>query len=215
MRPKPTPPPTPNLTICCATSRWRWTPCACATRPARAARPRHGQAGRSAESGRRDRVADAGVAPAGRCAGAVVAGARCGHAPCADGNACRARPAGSEPRGRHRHRHRHPGSASSRRGSRANGLSSRLTSTTLGCTTASRRGWCGSSSTAASSCAHRLGAGACRRCCSTPAASAAPPGVVTARVFAPRFHEIFNEPEQAEVCAVLAAWLSPPSMTRR
>jgi alpha-beta hydrolase superfamily lysophospholipase len=40
-------------------------------------------------------------------------------------------------------------------------------------------------------------------------AAAAPAGVVTARVFAPLFHEIFNEPEQAEVLAVLAAWLSP------
>ena len=42
-------------------------------------------------------------------------------------------------------------------------------------------------------------------------AAAAPARVVTARVFAPLFHEIFNEPEQAEVFAVLAAWLSPPS----
>ncbi len=38
-------------------------------------------------------------------------------------------------------------------------------------------------------------------------AAAAPKGVVTARDFAPLFHEIFNEPEQAEVLSVLAAWL--------
>ncbi|MBC8058446.1 MAG: alpha/beta hydrolase, partial [Rhizobiales bacterium] len=42
-------------------------------------------------------------------------------------------------------------------------------------------------------------------------AAAAPASVVTAQAFAPLFHEIFNEPEQAEVFAVLAAWLSPPS----
>ncbi len=42
-------------------------------------------------------------------------------------------------------------------------------------------------------------------------AAAAAPGVVTSKVFAPLFHEIFNEPEQAHVFAVLAAWLSPPS----
>ena len=38
-------------------------------------------------------------------------------------------------------------------------------------------------------------------------AAAAPAGVVTARVFAPLFHEIFNEPEQAEVFSVLGDWL--------
>lgn len=38
-------------------------------------------------------------------------------------------------------------------------------------------------------------------------AAAAPRGTVTAREFAPFFHEIFNEPEQAEVLSVLAAWL--------
>ena len=38
-------------------------------------------------------------------------------------------------------------------------------------------------------------------------AAAAPPGVVSARVFPLLFHEIFNEPEQAEVFAALAAWL--------
>ena len=37
-------------------------------------------------------------------------------------------------------------------------------------------------------------------------AAAAPPGVVSARVFSLLFHEIFNEPEQAEVFAALAAW---------
>ena len=42
-------------------------------------------------------------------------------------------------------------------------------------------------------------------------AAAAPVNVVTAHAFAPLFHEIFNEPEQAEVFAVLAGWLSPPS----
>ena len=48
--------------------------------------------------------------------------------------------------------------------------------------------------------------------CVTPAgsrafAAAAPAGVLTTREFAPLFHEIFNEPEQAEVFAVLGAWL--------
>jgi len=38
-------------------------------------------------------------------------------------------------------------------------------------------------------------------------AAAAPQGVVTARAFAPLFHEIFNEPERDEVFAVLLAWL--------
>jgi alpha-beta hydrolase superfamily lysophospholipase len=38
-------------------------------------------------------------------------------------------------------------------------------------------------------------------------AAAAPADVVTARAFAPLFHEIFNEPERDEVLAVLAAWL--------
>ena len=46
-------------------------------------------------------------------------------------------------------------------------------------------------------------------------AAAAPARVVTARVFAPLFHEVFNEPEQAEAFAVLAAWLSPPPVPRR
>ena len=38
-------------------------------------------------------------------------------------------------------------------------------------------------------------------------AAAAPPGVVTSRVFEPLFHEIFNEPERAEVLSALGAWL--------
>lgn len=38
-------------------------------------------------------------------------------------------------------------------------------------------------------------------------AVAAPKSVVTAREFEPLFHEIFNEPEQAEVFAVLHDWL--------
>ena len=40
-------------------------------------------------------------------------------------------------------------------------------------------------------------------------ATAAPAGVVTAQVFEPLFHEIFNEPEQGEVFAALGAWLGP------
>jgi alpha-beta hydrolase superfamily lysophospholipase len=42
-------------------------------------------------------------------------------------------------------------------------------------------------------------------------AAAAPKHIVTARAFPALFHEIFNEPEQDEVFAVLAAWLSPDS----
>ena len=38
-------------------------------------------------------------------------------------------------------------------------------------------------------------------------AAAAPRSVLTAREFAPLFHEIFNEPEQREVFAVLGEWL--------
>ena len=38
-------------------------------------------------------------------------------------------------------------------------------------------------------------------------AAAAPAAVLTARVFPPLFHEIFNEPEQAEVFEALGAWL--------
>ena len=38
-------------------------------------------------------------------------------------------------------------------------------------------------------------------------AGAAPQSVVTTREFGPLFHEIFNEPEQAEVFEVLGAWL--------
>ena len=48
--------------------------------------------------------------------------------------------------------------------------------------------------------------------CVVPAGSAAfaaatPQGVVTAHPFASLFHEIFNEPEQDEVLAIVAAWL--------
>lgn len=39
-------------------------------------------------------------------------------------------------------------------------------------------------------------------------AAAAPRSVLTARAFPPLFHEIFNEPERAEVCAALRDWLS-------
>ena len=38
-------------------------------------------------------------------------------------------------------------------------------------------------------------------------AQAAPQAIVAAREFKPLFHEIFNEPEQAEVFAALAEWL--------
>jgi alpha-beta hydrolase superfamily lysophospholipase len=38
-------------------------------------------------------------------------------------------------------------------------------------------------------------------------AGAAPKPIVTAHRFAPLFHEIFNEPEQREVLAMLSAWL--------
>ncbi|HEX2540949.1 MAG TPA: alpha/beta hydrolase [Caldimonas sp.] len=38
-------------------------------------------------------------------------------------------------------------------------------------------------------------------------AAAAPPGVVRAHVFPALFHEIFNEPEKAEVLSVLNEWL--------
>jgi alpha-beta hydrolase superfamily lysophospholipase len=48
--------------------------------------------------------------------------------------------------------------------------------------------------------------------CVAPAGSAAfaalaPKGIVTTRVFAPLFHEIFNEPERAEVLSIVGAWL--------
>ena len=39
-------------------------------------------------------------------------------------------------------------------------------------------------------------------------AAAAPVAVVTSQVFAPLFHEIFNEPEKAEVLDVLGKWLA-------
>ena len=47
-------------------------------------------------------------------------------------------------------------------------------------------------------------------------AAAAPKGVVTTRVFQRLCHEIFNEPEQAEVLSVLVSWLDtlPISLSR-
>jgi alpha-beta hydrolase superfamily lysophospholipase len=42
---------------------------------------------------------------------------------------------------------------------------------------------------------------------STAFAAAAPKAVVTSRAFQALYHEIFNEPEQAEVYAVLQDWL--------
>lgn len=53
--------------------------------------------------------------------------------------------------------------------------------------------------------------------CVAPAGSAAfalaaPKAVVAVREFKPLFHEIFNEPEQAEVFAALAGWLTPFSV---
>jgi alpha-beta hydrolase superfamily lysophospholipase len=45
-------------------------------------------------------------------------------------------------------------------------------------------------------------------------AAAAPAGVVAVRAFAPLFHEVFNEPEQADVFAMMASWLSPPAARR-
>ena len=41
-------------------------------------------------------------------------------------------------------------------------------------------------------------------------AAAAPQSVVTAQVFPALFHEIFNEPEQADVFAAMKAWLDRP-----
>jgi len=38
-------------------------------------------------------------------------------------------------------------------------------------------------------------------------AAPAPKSVITSKEFGPLFHEIFNEPEQAEVFAVLSSWL--------
>ena len=56
--------------------------------------------------------------------------------------------------------------------------------------------------------------------CVSPAGSAAfagaaPQSAVTSQAFQPLFHEIFNEPEHAEVFAVMAAWLSPAATRRR
>lgn len=45
-------------------------------------------------------------------------------------------------------------------------------------------------------------------------ARAAPPDVVTAREFAPLYHEIFNEPEQRDVFAALEQWLARFSARR-
>jgi alpha-beta hydrolase superfamily lysophospholipase len=45
-------------------------------------------------------------------------------------------------------------------------------------------------------------------------AEAAPKSMVQTQAFQPLFHEIFNEPEQAGVFAVLAAWLSPTAAPR-
>jgi alpha-beta hydrolase superfamily lysophospholipase len=42
-------------------------------------------------------------------------------------------------------------------------------------------------------------------------AKAAPASVVTVQAFPGLYHELFNEPEQAEVFAVLAAWLAAPA----
>jgi alpha-beta hydrolase superfamily lysophospholipase len=39
-------------------------------------------------------------------------------------------------------------------------------------------------------------------------AAAAPPGVLQARAWPGLFHEIFNEPERAEVVAALLGWLN-------
>ncbi len=44
-------------------------------------------------------------------------------------------------------------------------------------------------------------------------AAAAPKSVVTTHVFAPLFHEIFNEPEKLEVLSVLGAWLDTLSFS--
>ena len=46
-------------------------------------------------------------------------------------------------------------------------------------------------------------------------AAAAPPSVVTVQAFPALFHELFNEPEQAEVFAVLAEWLRTAPYTGR
>jgi alpha-beta hydrolase superfamily lysophospholipase len=46
-------------------------------------------------------------------------------------------------------------------------------------------------------------------------AAAAPRDLVSAREFKPLFHEIFNEPEQAEVFGVLTAWLAERRVSAR
>jgi alpha-beta hydrolase superfamily lysophospholipase len=54
--------------------------------------------------------------------------------------------------------------------------------------------------------AHPAALGRCRSLCAAFAA-AAPSGVLDRHCFAGLSHEIFNEPEKAEVQALLAAWL--------
>jgi alpha-beta hydrolase superfamily lysophospholipase len=46
-------------------------------------------------------------------------------------------------------------------------------------------------------------------------AAAAPRDLVSSREFKPLFHEIFNEPEQAEVLGVLTAWLAERRVSAR
>jgi alpha-beta hydrolase superfamily lysophospholipase len=46
-------------------------------------------------------------------------------------------------------------------------------------------------------------------------AAAAPQAVVAAHEFRPLYHEIFNEPEQAEVFGVLHGWLSNLEFTTK
>ena len=102
-----------------------------------------------------------------------------------------------------------PGLGLARPGRRA-----RPTWPTRWCTTASRRGWRASSSTAASWCAASRRAGGvptlllwagADRCVAPPAAPPSPrrrrKAVLQAQAFEPLFHEIFNEPEQAQVFA--------------
>ncbi len=60
------------------------------------------------------------------------------------------------------------------------------------------------------------GADRCVASRGSAAFAAAPPrGIVVAHVFATMRHEIFNEPEQAEVFAALTGWLSPPAQRWR
>ena len=96
------------------------------------------------------------------------------------------------------------------------------TCTTRWCTTASRRGWCASSSMRRRWCAGARRAGACRPCCCGPAptaasrpagsaafAAAAPAGGGARRRNSPAcYHEIFNEPEREQVLSPLMRWLA-------